>query len=179
MNSSQVSFTQPSTIPLNSTDNVMETPVVAERSMYESEIAKVRKENAHLKDQTARLNAELRAYQVQFPYANVDTKVQGVDLPPWMEKEEVMSPLIKAYDSRISELGSITEKQVRRKARVKNEETWQEYVGPTLRAPFPPPTSNSLSPHTHTRTYSGSRSTRSLNSASTWWRRTNSCGRTS
>ncbi|GMH92301.1 hypothetical protein TrST_g13357 [Triparma strigata] len=111
LNSSQVSFTQPSTIPLNSTDNVMETPVVAERSMYESEIAKVRKENAHLKDQTARLNAELRAYQVQFPYANVDTKVQGVDLPPWMKKEEVMSPLIKAYDSRISELGSITEKQ--------------------------------------------------------------------
>ena len=177
MNSSQVSFTQPSTIPLNSTDNVMETPVVAERSMYESEIAKVRKENAHLKDQTARLNAELRAYQVQFPYANVDTKVQGVDLPPWTKKEEVMSPLIKAYDSRISELGSITEKQVRRKARVKNTKTWTNTL---FGLPSHPPPLIPFHPtHTHARTYSGSRSTPSLNSASTWWRRTNSCGRTS
>lgn len=116
-NNGPISYTNPSTIPLSSTDPVLENPALSERSMYESEIAKVRRENTHLKDQTRRLNSELRAYQVQFPYANVDsgakgTTENGVDLPPWMEKEEVMSPLIKAYDSRIAELGAITEKQV-------------------------------------------------------------------
>ncbi|GMI31808.1 hypothetical protein TrCOL_g7454 [Triparma columacea] len=93
--------------------NMGNAPVVAERNMYEAELAKSRKENAFLRDQTNRLTSELRAFQVQYPYAGASGGVPPppVDLPPWMSSENVMSPLFSAYDSRINDLASLTEQQ--------------------------------------------------------------------
>jgi hypothetical protein len=93
--------------------NMGSAPVVAERNMYEAELAKSRKENAFLRDQTNRLTSELRAFQVQYPYSNASGGIPSppADLPPWMASENVMSPLFGAYDSRISDLASLTEQQ--------------------------------------------------------------------
>ena len=104
------SYTKSSTLPLKG--DLGAAPVAAERQMYEAELSKVRKENSFLKDQVSRLVSELRDYQVQYPYANVGRGAPVMlDLPPWMGNGDVMSPLFKAYDSRISELSSVTEKQ--------------------------------------------------------------------
>ena len=90
-------------------------PAVGESSLYEAELAKVRKENKFLKDQTGRLTAELRKFQVQYPYLSKSGKdaipTPPGDLPPWMVSEKVMSPIFAAYDSRIHDLSSLTEQQ--------------------------------------------------------------------
>eukprot|EP00520_Triparma_pacifica_P009025 CAMPEP_0118658978 /NCGR_PEP_ID=MMETSP0785-20121206/14858_1 /TAXON_ID=91992 /ORGANISM="Bolidomonas pacifica, Strain CCMP 1866" /LENGTH=736 /DNA_ID=CAMNT_0006552035 /DNA_START=30 /DNA_END=2237 /DNA_ORIENTATION=- len=88
-------------------------PAIAERNMLESELAKTRKENAFLRDQTNRLTSELRSFQVQYPYGNSSGGLPPppIDLPPWMANENVMSPLFAAYDSRVNDLASLTEQQ--------------------------------------------------------------------
>jgi chromosome segregation ATPase len=81
--------------------------------MYELELSKTRKDGDFLKDQNLRLTNELRSYQMQYPHHNPHSNTENAltELPPWMEKASVMSPLIQAYDIRLNELGSMCERQ--------------------------------------------------------------------
>ncbi|CAM9333373.1 unnamed protein product, partial [Ectocarpus sp. 4 AP-2014] len=104
---------------------------LADKRLYEQELARTREENAFLQDQVRRVTAELKRYQVRFPRSAADaaasptaTGADGsggrggegggkvceqhaaddVPLPPWVTSSEVMSPLLAAYDARIQDL---------------------------------------------------------------------------
>ena len=114
-NENQSSFANRTHLPVTSTQ-LLQTGAVgnpAERTLYETENTKLRKEKTFLSNQLLRLTAELRGFQIAYPYANVESsqQVSGVDLPQWMTSEQVLSPLLSAYDSRIQELSAVTEKQ--------------------------------------------------------------------
>ena len=65
-----------------------------------------------LEDQTRRLSNELLMYQKATGMGiSFNDMEKHVDLPIWMENEQVMSPLLLAYDSRIQDLGTYMEQQ--------------------------------------------------------------------
>ncbi|CAM9212001.1 unnamed protein product, partial [Laminaria digitata] len=102
---------------------------LADKRLYEQELARMRKENAFLEDQARgrhnltvrRVTTELKRHQLRHPRAaaeaaaesaaevgeggrNVEGRQDADDLPPWVTSSEVMSPLLAAYDARIEDL---------------------------------------------------------------------------
>ena len=80
--------------------------------MFETELSRVTRENASLKDHLQRALTELRGYQLKYP--SVLSKGEAMpmeDLPPWTTADEIVNPLFDAYDTRIAELEKIVETQ--------------------------------------------------------------------
>jgi hypothetical protein len=78
---------------------------MADRRLYEQELARLRAEAKFLEDQLQRSSKELKVYQLKYPNAaarigRAEIDAQA-DMPPWMASAEVMSPLLAAYDGRI------------------------------------------------------------------------------
>jgi len=77
----------------------------SEKTVYEGEVVRLRRENDSFRDQLRRSLVELRSYQLKYPTANVLYDDQELEnLPPWATSPEVVSPLMQAYDERIKEL---------------------------------------------------------------------------
>lgn len=68
--------------------------------MYEGELARVRRENSSLRDQLQRTLKELKCFQIKYPSEHLQDSNEHDDLPPWVTSAEVMTPLLRAYDSR-------------------------------------------------------------------------------
>jgi hypothetical protein len=101
-------------LPMSSQDLLRTSaPNLGERTLYEQENTRLRTQNEHLAAQALRLTNELRGFQVLHPYPSLPAAaaLPSSELPPWMAEEAVMSPLLAAYDARIQELGSVTERQ--------------------------------------------------------------------
>lgn len=81
------------------------------QQVYEGEYAKLRRENASLRDQLQRALRELKAYQVQYPSVHMGHLSDYHDLPPWATAPEVMTPLLEAYDAKIGELQALVTQQ--------------------------------------------------------------------
>ena len=84
----------------------------SEKTVYEGEVVRLRRENDSFRDQLRRALVELRSYQLKYPTANVvydDTEVEN--LPPWATSPEVVSPLMQAYDERVKELENVVTSQ--------------------------------------------------------------------
>jgi hypothetical protein len=64
-------------------------------------LARIRRENDSLKDQLQRTLKELKYYQVKYPNEIITPKSEvNDDLPPWVTSSEVMTPLLRKYDTR-------------------------------------------------------------------------------
>ena len=73
---------------------------------------KFKSEILFLKKQTRRLSNELVHYQKSTGMGiSLSDMEKHIDLPAWMDDEQVMSPLLLAYDSRIHDLGTYMEQQ--------------------------------------------------------------------
>lgn len=80
--------------------------------VFEGELGRLRRENAALKDQLQRALKELKFYQIRYPSAYTPgNRADDEELPPWKTSPEVMTPLLEAYDTRISELEHFTSGQ--------------------------------------------------------------------
>ena len=84
----------------------------AEKTAYEGEVVRLRRENDSFRDQLRRSLVELRSYQLKYPTANVVYDDQELEnLPPWATSPEVVSPLMQAYDERVKELENVVGQQ--------------------------------------------------------------------
>ncbi len=74
----------------------------------ESESERLGSKVKFLEHQLQRTAKELKIWQVRYPKGAANWPLEDVDsqpeLPPWMASEEMMTPLLTAYDSRIAEL---------------------------------------------------------------------------
>lgn len=62
-------------------------------------MARVRRENASLRDQLQRTLKELRSFQVKYPSEHLQNEGDSDDLPPWVTSSDVMTPLLRSYDA--------------------------------------------------------------------------------
>jgi chromosome segregation ATPase len=89
--------------------------MAGEKRLYEQELTRLRNQGAFMERQLQRVNKELRLYQLKHPAtASRITKAEiddQPDFPPWISSEEVMSPLLSAYDARIHDLESLVASQ--------------------------------------------------------------------
>ncbi|KAG5182592.1 hypothetical protein JKP88DRAFT_348798 [Tribonema minus] len=88
---------------------------MADRRLYEQELARLRADAKFMEDQLQRTSKELRVYQLKYPQAaarigRADLDAQP-DVPGWVASAEVMSPLLAAYDGRIQDLEGLVESQ--------------------------------------------------------------------
>ncbi len=81
---------------------------VVDKRPKESELERLGSKVKFLENQLQRTAKELKIWQVRYPNVAANWPLADVDsqpeLPPWMASEEMMTPLLTAYDSRIAEL---------------------------------------------------------------------------
>eukprot|EP00742_Colponemidia_sp_Colp-10_P007456 GILJ01008031.1.p1 GENE.GILJ01008031.1~~GILJ01008031.1.p1 ORF type:complete len:794 (-),score=180.63 GILJ01008031.1:59-2395(-) len=85
-----------------------ETPIlnVSKEQQLLQQISQLRRENEYLRDYATRSTKELGRFQAALPDVG-QREVHGDDeepLPPWVVNSQYVSPLLLAYDQRISEL---------------------------------------------------------------------------
>ncbi len=82
--------------------------VVVDKQYKEAELERLRSKVKFLENHLQRTSKELKIWQVRYPKVAANWPLEDVDsqpeLPPWMGSEEMMTPLLTAYDSRIAEL---------------------------------------------------------------------------
>ena len=93
--------------------NLSSQPQATHPALLEQELAKARADIKFLHSQSLRLSSELRSYQTSYPHhaPSVSSPSPFDELPPWMSKEAVISPLFTAYDVKLADLASVTSRQ--------------------------------------------------------------------
>ncbi|CAM9407870.1 unnamed protein product [Phaeothamnion confervicola] len=94
-------------LPLPAERESLVMDAMADKRLYEQELARAHTENVFLKDNVQRLSKELKALQLQYPAAAAGLSRADVDgqpdLPPWVMSADVVSPLLAAYDARMQQ----------------------------------------------------------------------------
>ena len=95
----------------------------AERVVYESEIKRLRERSTGLESVVDRLSRELRGWQVKHGEereieemaggADLQGSNGGKDVPEWITNPSILTPLLNAYDTKMSSLQALTTSQRR------------------------------------------------------------------
>jgi len=92
-------------------DSGPQLPAASEPELQE-QMLRMGQERRELKDYAERVTRELRRYQQARPSPPPGGPEDDLPLPPWATNMQMMSPLLFAYEERISELEAVIERSV-------------------------------------------------------------------
>lgn len=92
-------------------DSGPQLPPATEPELQE-QLLRMGQERRELKDYAERVTRELRRYQQARPSPPTGGPEDDLPLPPWATNMQMMSPLLFAYEERISELEAVIERSV-------------------------------------------------------------------